>query len=82
MRTFALRGKAFIRLEACFHSIDHRLALLLQECKCLLDPPPGIGAGDEYESKIGMRNQTASSIPFQRKIAEFCNVRLAPLVSK
>jgi hypothetical protein len=29
-----------------------------------------------------MRNQTASSIPFQRKIAGFCNVRLAPLVSK
>ncbi|PJR12752.1 hypothetical protein [Sinorhizobium meliloti] len=29
-----------------------------------------------------MRNQTASSIHFQRKIAEFCNVRLAPLVSK
>ncbi|MBB2821649.1 UNVERIFIED_ORG: hypothetical protein GGD51_005143 [Rhizobium esperanzae] len=29
-----------------------------------------------------MRNQTASSIHFHRKIAEFCDVRLAPLVSK
>ena len=29
-----------------------------------------------------MKNQTASSLHFQRKISEFCDVRVAPLVSK
>ncbi|WP_420841278.1 hypothetical protein [Ensifer aridi] len=29
-----------------------------------------------------MRNQSTSSLHFQRKISEFCNVRIAPVASK
>lgn len=29
-----------------------------------------------------MRNQSASSLHFQRKISEFCNVRIAPVATK
>jgi len=42
---------------------------------------PALVADEECELKTAMKNQTASSVHFYRKISSFCDVRIAPLVS-